>query len=247
MNMQTGNFGQVRDAYVAVRRGAPPEVLDHFWQLLSESGAKILDLGCGTGISTRQLAARKDVHVIGGDVDGNMLEKAKELPEENIDYVVARADKLPFDAGEYDAVTAFSAFHWFRDEHSLREIRRVLVDGGIFFVVNNNDVGGYRMDFRKKLERLLNRSLSHPKRNYEPKQIIKAAGFSNVRKFVIRNDEEFSLENALIHIQSAGVWNEVPKEKEKEALDLMKRHILENRIDGHIVRQVEVQVVSGIT
>lgn len=246
VNMQTGNFGQVREAYAAVRKGVPKEVLDRFWELMPQAHPRILDLGCGTGISTRQLAENAGTIIIGGDIDEKMLEKAREFPQKNIKYVVAEARKLPFASSELDAVTAFSAFHWFRDEESICEIQRVLKPGGIFFVANNNDIGGYRMDFGKKLERLLGRTLPNPKRVYEPDEILRAAGFSHVQKLVVRNDEEFSLEYALLHIQSAGVWNEVPKDKEKEALELMKEHILENKIDGRIVRQVEVQAISGM-
>lgn len=244
--MQTGNFGQVREAYVKVRKGVPQQVLDRFWQLVLQPNPRILDLGCGTGISTRQLAEKADAYIVGGDIDEMMLEKAQEFPSKNIAYVVAAADKLPFDSGEFDAVTAFSAFHWFRDEKSIQEIQRVLKQGGIFFVVNNNDMGGYRMDFGEKLERLLGKTLPHPKRSYEPSEILRSAGFVDVQEFVVPNDEEFSLEDALLHIQSAAVWNEVPTDKEDEVIELMKQHILKNRINGRIVRQVRIQVVRGV-
>lgn len=244
--MQTGNFGQMREAYAAARRGAPQKVLDCFWRLVSQPRPRILDLGCGTGISTRQLAARREGRAVGADIDEKMLEKARELPAKNIEYVAAAAQRLPFASSEFDAVTAFSAFHWFRDEQSVREIQRVLEKGGIFFVSNNNDVGGFKVGFREKLERLLGTSLPQPKRDYEPVQILRMSGFSDVQQLVVRGDEEFSMEGALLHMQSSAVWNEVPEDQRNEALALMRQHVLENMVDGRIVRQIEVQAVSGV-
>jgi len=68
-----------------------------------------LDVGCGTGIITRQLAVRR-ASLTGTDIDSRMLEQAKQHLGKQIDYLVAPTEKLPLPDTSFDAVTAFSAF-----------------------------------------------------------------------------------------------------------------------------------------
>jgi len=109
-------FGKLRNAYASGRKGYSKECMEYISSLVFE-GVKVLDLGCGTGISTRQLA---DVgfSVVGLDSDEKMLEKAKEENKKNISYINAEVSKMPFDNEEFQVITAFGAFHWFRDQES---------------------------------------------------------------------------------------------------------------------------------
>src|SRR5688572_476862 len=132
--MHTGNFRKVREAYAEARLDFPNEVIGYITQHLPFRTALVLDIGCGTGIATRQLRDR-GVRVIGSDIDAGMIEEA-EKTSPKISYVVAPAHQLPFENNHFDAVTAFSAFHWFRDKKSLSEIKRVLKKDGRFFIIN---------------------------------------------------------------------------------------------------------------
>lgn len=243
--MESGNFGKVREAYVSARQSFPQEVIDYCWQFVSGKAPLVLDLGCGTGIATRQLADRLDASIIGCDVDQKMIETARERPVLNIRYVTAPAAHLPFSDETFDAVMAFSAFHWFTDDESFAEIRRVLKEHGWFLVINKNDTSGFRKGYKKKLARLLGKELLNPKDDYNPIAILKKTGFVNVTKKSFSSLETFSLDDALLHIQSAAAWSEVPVEKEQEALALMRGHVTETAVNGQAVRELEVVVVSG--
>lgn len=50
-------FGKLSQAYSVARLDYPQEVIDYVISFAYKD-AKILDLGCGTGIATRQLAQR---------------------------------------------------------------------------------------------------------------------------------------------------------------------------------------------
>ena len=241
--METGNFGQVREAYTEARLLFPQEVIEYITAQLPSS-AVVLDLGCGTGIATRQLH-EQGVDVTGIDADAEMIAVAKEFSPD-IAYDVAPANRIPFDNDSLDAVTPFSAFHWFTDNESLAEIKRVLKPGGQFFIVNKNDVAGFRVGYRTKLQEFLGISLPSPKDAYDPAEIIKQAGFTNVSTEVFQANEVFSPEGALRHIQSAGVWSKIPSEKKTAAIELMKDHIHQDIRDGQAVRKLEVVLVSGI-
>ena len=72
------------------------------------------------------------------DKDPEMIRQAEKEGDSPIRYVASPVDGMPFETCKFDAVTAFSAFHWFTDKASIREIKRVLKAGGVFFVVNRN-------------------------------------------------------------------------------------------------------------
>lgn len=89
-------------------------------------GALVVDLGCGTGISTRQWAAR-GVDALGLDPNEDMLAQAHAEGGARYEKGEASATGLP--AGCADLVSAAQAFHWFDLPSALAEIRRVLKPG----------------------------------------------------------------------------------------------------------------------
>ena len=92
-----------------------------------------LDLGCGTGFSLEELAARApDVAWIGADCSRRMLELARSKPELRAALLCeARAEALPFADKSFDVVVANFSWHWFGAEAG-HQVRRVLRPGGWF-------------------------------------------------------------------------------------------------------------------
>jgi len=88
----------------------------------------ILDLGCGTGTLTAQLAARGS-RVIGVDSAHPMVERARaQYPE--LTFEVCDALALPFE-GEFDVVFSNAVFHWIADHDTLLEnVKKALKPGG---------------------------------------------------------------------------------------------------------------------
>ncbi len=73
---------------------------------------RILDVGCGTGNLTSEIAALCG-HVTGVDASPQMIEQAR-LNYPQIDFRLADVRELPFE-GEYDAVFSNAVLHWVRD------------------------------------------------------------------------------------------------------------------------------------
>ena len=95
------------------------------------SGARVLDVGCGTGAATVAAAARAgpDGLVVGLDPNPEMLTVARRKP--GIEWVEGRAEELPFRDAEFDAVVSQFAMMFFDDRvAALREMQRVLAPGG---------------------------------------------------------------------------------------------------------------------
>jgi SAM-dependent methyltransferase len=108
---------------------------------LTQAMRRALDVGCGTGNSSRALAdiAR---HVVGTDASPGMLAAAARAS--NSSYVESLAESLPFADATFELVTVASAFHWFDRSRFLSEVRRVLVPNGWLAVYTTGFTGGMR-------------------------------------------------------------------------------------------------------
>lgn len=102
-------------------------------------GARVLDLGCGTGRTTIPLT-EKGFDVVGIDITPEMIDHAKEGAREkvlDIDYRVGDATDLDLSDGAFEAVL-FSNQGWTQipgrenRREALEEIQRVLKPGGVF-------------------------------------------------------------------------------------------------------------------
>lgn len=93
-----------------------------------QPGERILDLGCGDGTLTLELAARTG-SVVGIDASLAMVEVARAA---GVDARLMSATAMTFD-GEFDAVFSNAVLHWIADaEAVLRGVNRALVPGGRF-------------------------------------------------------------------------------------------------------------------
>src|SRR5262249_51631925 len=103
----------------------------------------LVDVGCGTGIASRQLAAR-GIPVIGIEPNDEMRRQAQAEPLETGGPMPrdleGRAEATGLPAASADAVLAAQAFHWFEPEPALREFHRVLKpDGYAILLWNQRD------------------------------------------------------------------------------------------------------------
>ncbi|HUF86775.1 MAG TPA: methyltransferase domain-containing protein [Thermohalobaculum sp.] len=95
-------------------------------------GARLLDVGCGTGAFLAAVrAAHADARLAGVDLSPAMLTAARRRLPSDVALEVASAEALPFPRAGFDTVVSISAFHFFRAPRAaLGEMRRVLRPGG---------------------------------------------------------------------------------------------------------------------
>ncbi len=97
-------------------------------RLAPTPGERILDLGCGDGTLSRQIAER-GATVIGVDASADFVSAAK---KSGIDARLGDARSLAFD-GEFDAVFSNAVLHWVLDpDAALSGVFRALRPGGRF-------------------------------------------------------------------------------------------------------------------
>ncbi len=149
MRLRT-TFEQVAELYDRARPGYPAEVFDDLVALAGLApGARVLEIGCGTGRATRPLVDRGlDVTCVELGADLARV-AARNVPEAQI--VVADFETWEPARGEFDAIVSFTDFHWLDPELRYEKCARlapilavvgtqhVLREGGDTFFVDVQD------------------------------------------------------------------------------------------------------------
>jgi len=94
--------------------------------LMPRPGESLLDVGCGTGFFTHELADRVAGQVVGVDINQGWVEYARRAGGARASYAVADARVLPFRDASFDLVVSITALCFITDElAAVREIVRV--------------------------------------------------------------------------------------------------------------------------
>ena len=112
--------------------------LAELFQSLAGSHGKLLEVGCGIGVDSVQLA-KCGFDVTAVDLTENALQVARENAARagvTIDFRLGNAEGLDFPDETFDAVYSFGVLHHTPDiEAAVAEVHRVLKPGGIAYVM----------------------------------------------------------------------------------------------------------------
>ncbi|MFJ4279043.1 class I SAM-dependent methyltransferase [Streptomyces massasporeus] len=127
---QARSFDKAAAGYAANRPSYPPALFDALEELASRplNGARVADIGAGTGLATAPLHAR-GAHVIAVEPGPGMAAQFRlRLPE--VPLVLGDGNNLPLASGSVDVLTYAQAWHWTDQRTSVPEALRVLRPGG---------------------------------------------------------------------------------------------------------------------
>jgi SAM-dependent methyltransferase len=130
----TGRFSGLADVYARFRPAYPAVAIN---LIVTRCGlgprSLLIDVGCGTGISSR-LIAERGVPVIGIEPNEEMRRKAESEPlppgAPVPEYREGRGEATGLSDGVADVVLSAQAFHWFDADAALREFYRILKPRG---------------------------------------------------------------------------------------------------------------------
>ncbi len=117
-------------------------------QYLEESGCcprQILDIGCGVGELSRELAGQfPQAEILGVDYSDGMIARAKkDYTAPNVEYLLGSLEDIP--AGrKFDLVVSTHSFPYFPDKlKAARMMRELLLPGGRILIIQGNTNNWY--------------------------------------------------------------------------------------------------------
>lgn len=191
-------FGARAEAYLhSAVHAQGPEFAALRATVRDRPGARVLDLGCGAGHVSYQVAPLA-AEVVAYDLAPEMLalvaRQAARQGLGNLRTLCGAAEALPFSAASYDLVISrYSAHHWTDPARALAEVRRVLRPGGQWVLVDVISPGPALLDTHLQAVEVL-RDPSHV-RDYSAAQwldLVTAAGLQPQRQAVSRLHLEFT-------------------------------------------------------
>ncbi|MFD9001009.1 class I SAM-dependent methyltransferase [Streptomyces sp. NPDC059582] len=133
------SFNAAAAQYAANRPAYPPALFDAVEDLAGRplNGARVADIGAGTGIATGLLHARGADVIAVEPGEGMAAQLRRSLPE--VPLVRGNGNALPLATASVDFLTYAQAWHWTDPTYAIPEALRVLRPGGALALWWNTD------------------------------------------------------------------------------------------------------------
>jgi len=107
-------------------------------KFIGNKNKKVLELGCGTGIFTKEIAKTKN-KIFAIDISSTLLRLAqKRVKAGNVKFILGNAYQTKFNDNYFDYIVGNSILHYLDIDLAIKEIYRLLKDGGGFIFTEPN-------------------------------------------------------------------------------------------------------------
>ena len=134
-------FYETSESYKGLLAAHDETYLKHYVELVlrhSPAGSKILDLGCGNGVSSR-LLNQAGFEVVGTDISPLFLDDARKWENPKLRYEVCDVLELPYADESYDVICSNELVEHLPDvETALSEMVRVVCQDGMIVISGPN-------------------------------------------------------------------------------------------------------------
>ena len=126
-------------------KGIDIYILDQILKGRYQSGAKILDAGCGNGRNLKWFY-QQDFEIHGTDMYSGPIQSCKELyPAQKEHFIKAAVEQLPYETNYFNHVICNAVLHFAKDlshfSQMLEELLRVLKPHGTLFIRTASNFG----------------------------------------------------------------------------------------------------------
>ncbi|MCB9887548.1 MAG: class I SAM-dependent methyltransferase [Planctomycetes bacterium] len=183
----TERFADRAADYARFRPTYPAAAVDAILDGAASHGpARVADVGAGTGILSRLLAAR-GARVTA--VEPNAAMCAAAATATGVSFVAGTAEATGLPGGAFDVVTVAQAFHWFDVPRALAEFARLLRPGGRLAILWNrrSRVDPFSLGYRRVLE-AMHAEAPAQRSTFDPAVVAPASGFDGHRMLQFRNE-----------------------------------------------------------
>jgi ubiquinone/menaquinone biosynthesis C-methylase UbiE len=161
-----------------------------------DEATTVLDLGCGTGVAARAIAARSDFAgtVLGIDLSPHLIDAARQLAaadgvSDRVHFQVGDTRSLNLPDGAFDVVVAHTLISHVDDPHAvLAEARRVVTPGGMVGIFDGDyaslTFGQPDPEQGKRDDEAIQQAIiTNPRIMRQMPGLLRAAGLSLVQAF----------------------------------------------------------------
>lgn len=211
--------------------------------------AKILDIGCGTGFPTIEIAQRvgKTTEVYGLDIWNKGLEKAKDKSNnknvKNVKFIRGLSQKLPFKNNYFDEIVSNNGFNGKNANiYTFEESYRVLKNKGIFcftVILPNSMKSFYKILYYsmknenvKNAKEIINNHIKQKRLNINLyKKLLKKSNYKSIKIVKSSFDINFAHSEAFwqyffFRLNFVENWiNIIPKNVQEKIIEKMNKYI----------------------
>lgn len=137
-------FDEAAERYDRIRPGYPSGAFDEIERFAGLGpGSRVLEIGCGTGQATEELA-RRGYHVVAVELGPSLAVVARRNlgPYPDVEIVTADFERWHLPPDPFDAVVSATAFHWLDPEIRLIKSAEALRSGGALAVIDTDHIAG---------------------------------------------------------------------------------------------------------
>lgn len=243
----TTRFSGLSQIYAKSRPDYPTAVLDFLETHCGlQRGARIVDVGSGTGISSRWLALR-GWQVIGIEPNEEMRHKAEAdsgTPRPEYRQGTGEATGLP--SASADLVVSAQAFHWLKPGPALAEFERILKPGGwVALIWNERDLRDpFTAEFGNLIRADRESARTEDERQRAAESFMKSDLFDARERRIFAHQQVLTEEGVIGRALSMSY---VPKDPEPRDRLVGELRALFQRMqaDGRVIMQYETSVYTG--
>jgi SAM-dependent methyltransferase len=239
---ESSKFDTLASAYAVSRPTYPEPIFDALQEISGRalSGARVADVGAGTGISSRQLQEH-GAAVTAVELSEPMLRQLV-AQSPGIGAVLGSANALPLRDASVDFVTFAQAWHWVDPEQAVPEVLRVLKPGGALACFwNNPDADApWRTGYNDRIRELIGGEPDYSNSSTafdQAPRIELGSRWSHlpVQVFQTPWSRRIPLEQRLTNATSRSYMSTVEPERLKAFLDVEREVLLKFFPDGMVV------------